>query len=167
MGSQMPTNTSARSNDYYLERLRLDRPDILRDLLAGKYSSAAAAFRDAGLKKPRTRLQELKNAWSKASRAECDEFKAFIGCATPPVATPPSTAPFSSDCRLSVTVVRQIKAIMLRRGMTMGAVMDELGFKRLNPSLGLALRQNSRLQPDMITALEKWIATDLAALKTS
>ena len=54
---------------------------------------------------------------------------------------------------------------MLRRGMSMGAVMNELGFKRLNPSLGLALSQNSRLQPDMITALEKWIATDMAAVK--
>lgn len=54
---------------------------------------------------------------------------------------------------------------MLRRGMSMGAVMDELGFKRLNPSLGLALRQNSRLQPDMIAALEKWIAADLASMK--
>ena len=161
----MPSNASARSNDYYIGRLRLERPDVLRDLIAGKHASAAAAFKVAGLKKPRTRLQEMKNAWLKASPTERDEFKGFIGCTTPAVPTPLSAMPFSSDRKLSLPGVAQIKAIMLRRGMSMGAVMDELGFKRLNPSLGLALRQNSRLQPDMITALEKWIATDLAAMK--
>ena len=161
----MPTNTSARSNDYYLERLRLERPDLLRDLIAGKHASAAAAFREAGLKKPRTRLQEMKNAWLKASPTERDEFKGFIGCTTSAAPTLLSAVPFSFDYRLSLPAVAQIRAIMLRRGMSMGAVMNELGFKRLNPSLGLALSQNSRLQPDMITALEKWIATDMAAVK--
>ena len=58
----MPKNASARSNDYFLERLRLERPDVLRDLNSGKHATAAAAFRAANLKKPRTRLQEMKNA---------------------------------------------------------------------------------------------------------
>ena len=167
----MPKKLSDRSNDYYLERLRLERPDLLQDLVAGKYGSAAAAFREAGLKKPRTRMQEMKNAWLKASPAERGEFKAFIGCTTPVApahlsgVTFLSAVPFSSDRRLSLLVVTQVRAIMMRRGMSMGAVMDELGFKRLNPSLGLALSQNLRLQPDMIAALEKWIAADLAAVK--
>ena len=139
---------------------------MLRDLIAGKHASAAAAFKVAGLKKPRTRLQEMKNAWLKASPTERDEFKGFIGCTTLAVTTPLSAMPFSSDRRLSLGVVAQVRAIMLRRSLAMGAVMDELGFKRLNPSLGLALRQNSRLRPDMIAALEKWIAADLAAVKT-
>ena len=47
---------------------------------------------------------------------------------------------------------------MFRRDMTMGNVKDELGFKRLNPSLGLALSQNSRLQLEMLDAVEKWVA---------
>jgi hypothetical protein len=163
----MPKNASARSNDYFLERLRLERPDVLRDLNSGKHATAAAAFRAANLKKLRTRLQEMKNAWSKASPAECDEFKTFIGCTTPAAGTPPVTAPFSTDRKLSPHVVTKIVAIMMRRSMSMGTMMDELGFNRLNPSLGLALSQNSRLQPDMITALEKWIAADLAAVKSS
>ena len=41
----MPKNASARSNDYFLERLRLERPDVLRDLNSGKHATAAAAFR--------------------------------------------------------------------------------------------------------------------------
>jgi hypothetical protein len=52
----------------------------------------------------------------------------------------------------------ETNAIMFRRDMTMGNVKDELGFKRLNPSLGLALSQNSRLQLEMLDAVEKWVA---------
>lgn len=158
----MAKKAATRTNEYYIERLRLERPDIYRDLAAGKFENPAAAFRAAGLKKPRTRLQEMKNAWLKASAAERDAFKAFIGCAAPsPTTSAPPLAPFSVDRKLSPHVVKQINAIMLRRGMTMGDVMDELGFKRLNPSLGMALNRNTRLQPDMLAAVEKWIANNL------
>ena len=158
----MAKKATDRDNEYYLERLRLERPDIHRDLLAGKIASPAAAFKLAGLKKPRTRLQEMKNAWSKAASSERDAFKVFIGCTAPPGAiTVPPTAPFSVDRKLSPHAIAQIKAIMLRRGMTMGAVMDELGFIRLNPSLGLALRQNTRMQPDMFEVLRSGLRTIL------
>ena len=155
----MAKKTATRTNEYYIERLRLERPDIYRDLLAGKFENPAAAFRAAGLKKPRTRLQEMKNAWLKASAAERDTFKAFIGCVS--LVTPPPTAPFSIDRKLSPYALAQIKAIILSRRMSKGAVMDELGFKPLNPSLGMALNRNTRLQPDMLAAVEKWIANNL------
>ena len=101
----------------------------------------------------------MKNAWLKASAAERDTFKAFIGCVS--LVTPPPTAPFSVDRKLSRYALAQIKAIILSRRMTLGTVMDELGFKPLNPSLGMALNRNTRLQPDMLAAVEKWIANNL------
>ena len=162
----MTKKAPARTNEYYLERLRLERPDIHDDLAAGRLANPAEAFKLAGLKKPRTRLQELKNAWVKASPSERDAFKAHIGCLAVPTGPPSSlrsSSTFSIDRRLTPSGVAQVQAIMLRRGLKMAVVLDELGFKRLNPSLGLALRQNNRLQPDMIDALKEWIAADLVS----
>lgn len=59
-----------RDKDYYLERLEREHPTIHADYLAGKFPSALKAFEAAGLKKHRSRLQELKNAWQKATIAE-------------------------------------------------------------------------------------------------
>lgn len=41
--------------------------------------------------------------------------------------------------------------------------MDEMGFISLDASLGMALRQNTRLRPEMIAALEKWLAANSSA----
>lgn len=54
----------------------------------------------------------------------------------------------------------RIEEIMLRRHLKMGEVMAEIGFGRLNPSLGLAMNQRTQLQPDLIVALEKWLVAN-------
>ena len=46
---------------------------------------------------------------------------------------------------------------MVARKMTMGDVMAEMGLKRLNASVGNALRSENRLQPNVIAALEIWL----------
>lgn len=47
---------------------------------------------------------------------------------------------------------------MAKRGLKLGDVMTEMGFKKLNPSLGLALNQNKRIRDvRMAPAIEKWI----------
>ncbi|URK86695.1 hypothetical protein LP421_20870 [Rhizobium sp. RCAM05350] len=55
-----------RDSAYYEERLRRDQQftPILRPGSIRTVTDAAIA---AGLKKPRTRLHELKNAWGKAT----------------------------------------------------------------------------------------------------
>lgn len=42
----------------------------------------------------------------------------------------------------------------------MGDLMAEMGYRKLNPSVGNALSQGWKLQPDVIMALEKWLAAN-------
>jgi len=49
---------------------------------------------------------------------------------------------------------------MSKRHLKMGDVMAEMGFPRLNASLGMALTRGTQLQPSVIEALEKWLAAN-------
>lgn len=159
-----------RSNSYYLQRLEKEAPATYADLRKGKIASAAEAFRIAGLKRPRTRLQELKNSWSKASRAEQREFlrwlRAMIPSSTPSLVARSarssiSRASASAGVALSDDIKRDIRRIMKDRGITSGRIMSEMGFKALNPSLGTALLRGTRIQPDVARALNKWIVENV------
>ncbi|MDS1136718.1 hypothetical protein [Nitratireductor indicus] len=152
-----------RNNSYYGRQLMLRFPTIHSDFLAGKYSSLRDALIAAGIRKPRSRLHELKNAWNKASKAEQREFarwlRAQIGAtAIPSVLAGGSLArPIAVDRRLETWAASRIEIIMTKRGMRMGNVMHEMGFNRLDASLGRALARGGRLQPDVLTALEIWL----------
>jgi hypothetical protein len=151
----------SRGNQYYLDRLARERPDIYADLQSGKISSAAKALDLAGIKPQRTPLQLLESAWKKASAAEKDAFKAQIGCSAPGSiarTTAPSSPPIHIERHLTPVALAEIKRIMTARGLKMGDVMAELGFPRLNVSLGNALSQGSRIKQIMIDALEHWLA---------
>lgn len=52
-----------RDNAYYEEGLMNEFPATYYDLQAGKHRTITEATIAAGLKKPRTRLHELKNAF--------------------------------------------------------------------------------------------------------
>jgi hypothetical protein len=174
----MVTKPPKRDNAYYFERLKSDFPSIHADWLAGAYPTVDAALKAAGLKKARTRLQELTNAWKHATVAEQSEFKRQIGCAAPPpmpIPTPtPTTAsgtlPISwapAPDRLLLPVERdRIQEIMKLRKMRHGDVMDEIGFKRLNPALGMAILHGYQLQPEMLEALRKWLAANAGIVST-
>ncbi|MGB3815992.1 MAG: hypothetical protein WA950_22450 [Shinella sp.] len=58
------TKQQKRDRAYYEERLKRDHPAIYAELINGKYQTVTEAAIAARLKKPRTRLLELKNAWS-------------------------------------------------------------------------------------------------------
>ena len=45
--------------------------------------------------------------------------------------------------------------------MKVGDVMHELGRKRLNASLGMAISTVSRMQQDLIDDLEAWMVTQI------
>lgn len=174
----MTKKLQKRDNRYYLERLRCDHPSIYVDYQAGKYPSAAAAFIAAGLRKQRSQLDQLELAWAKASQSERDAFKTFIGCvaansmnSAPVTGTAsPSGIPFPApttagvgvalhiDGYLSADTVAHLKKVMSHRNMKMGDLMVELGFKKLTPSLGLAINQGSRVKDQhLIDALEDWL----------
>lgn len=150
-----------RDNAYYEERLKHEFPAIYADLQAGKHRTITEAAIAAGLKKPRTRLHELKNAWLKAGTQERDEFEKWLlaqsGIKTPHPSSGGAKVPVAIDRRLQPWAKSRIKAIMAIRNLQMGDVMAEMGEKRLNPSLGHALHNGSRLRPTLLAALEGWL----------
>jgi hypothetical protein len=163
----MARKSQARDNAYYLERLRLEHPAVYGDFLSGKYGTLAAARRAAGSLKSRTRLQELNNAWGKATPAEQAEFMRKVGCVVPaaPAAGLAAPATFSVNGRLEPRAKGIIADIMVRRGLVhsgsfrWGAVLRELGYTSLNPSLGLAMSRGTQIHdPDLVKDLEAWVA---------
>lgn len=175
MMSEMPIK---RDNAYFLERLRKEHPGIYADLQAGRFKNANAAFIAAGLRKQRTGLDVLRSAWDRASATEKDAFRRLIGCTIPgtsgSITAPTMTTPMPSTLPQAGQPIRQraihvdgclepdvkshITAVMAHRGMKMGDLMSELGFKRLDASVGMALHQGSRINnPTLLQALGDWI----------
>lgn len=150
-----------RNSAYYEERLKRDHPAIYDDLKGGRYRTVADAAMAAGLKKPRTRLQELKNAWVKADAREQREFLQWLaarGAVPSPTRSPPSSSSsITIDRRLTKAASRRIEEIMSKRRLRPGDVMAEMGFSRLNASVGMALARGTLLQPHVVTALEEWL----------
>ena len=155
----MPSKTAGkRDNSYYLRRLELEKPTFYRDYLAGKFKSAAAAFRAAGLRRPRSRLSELKNAWNKAMPAEQRDFLLWLGVKKPSsAASVIDSGPITTGQTLGEEVKRRVEAILSSRSIKVGQAMKEMGFNALNPSLGMALHRGTCVQPDLLIALDKWI----------
>lgn len=153
-----------RDGAYYLGRLEREHPATFADYQAGKFGSINEAIFSVGMKKPRTRLDELKNAWEKATNAERKAFITWLRSAsTTPAAAPATTSgPIAIDQRLQPWAKARILHIMSVRGLKVGNVMDETGFKRLDASLGMALRGNTKLRPSMISALGRWLAANAA-----
>lgn len=171
-----------RDNAYYLERLRKDHPGVYRDYQAGKYRNISTALVAAGLRKGRSGLDGLKSLWRKASQADRDAFKAYIGCVGPPAAivvtaasmpapkpvarTIPGTAPRSASSTLRTlppALANEIRMIMDRRDITTGPIMSEMNLDPLNPSLGTALLRGTRVQESLIKALEIWLKANRSA----
>ena len=154
-----------RSNAYYENILASSNPAIFSDYRAGMYRSLRQALLAAGIKKIRTRDQELKNAWQKASKAERQEFMRWLsaqsGLVTPSGAKV-GNPPLAVERRLEPWAITRINAIMRARHLSSGDVMKEIGFSNLDPSLGFALIRGLRLQPTVLTALETWLSANSA-----
>jgi len=151
-----------RDSAYYEDRLKREYLAIHADLKAGKYRTVADAAIAAGLKKPRTRLQELKNAWLKASAPEQGNFLLWltgtgVGLSTMPSSSASLSFTVAIDRRLSPAAILRINEIIARRHLKPGDVMAEMGYPKLNTSVSTALRQGWKLKSDVITALEKWL----------
>lgn len=151
-----------RDKAYYEERLLQDYPAYYADYINGKYRTITEVAVACGLKTKRTRIHELKNAWQKASVSERQEFENWLhaqyGITTPhPVTTSSTIPPIAIDRRLSPWAKSRIRVIIAKRHMRKGDIMHEMGFKKLNASLGRALDSDNRLQPAVLIALEAWL----------
>lgn len=151
-----------RDKAYYEERLISDYPLVYADYIGGKYRTITEAAIAAGLKTRRTRLQELKNAWEKAKPHEQRQFERWLhtqyGIMTPhPAATSGTKVPIANNRRLLPWAKSRINAIKSARNLKTGDVMKEIGERPLNPTLGLALSNDSQLQPHVLAALEVWL----------
>lgn len=134
---------------------------VFGDLRAGRIASPAEAFRIAGLKRPRTRLHELKNAWSKATPDDQKAFLRWLKAATPAPATAThslSGSALAVDGQLTEEAKRDIAAILSSRKIRMGEAMKEMGLSPLNASLGMALLRGTHVLPDLLHRLERWVA---------
>lgn len=152
-----------RDNAYYLQRIRKARPDLAVEIAAGRIT-VAEARKTAGLGGARTRLHELRNAWRKASVSEQDEFLRWSGLhrAAPTTTVASASAPatgsaFDADGLLTGWAKLRILEIMARRNMKSGDVCDELGLKRLDPSVMMAVKNNARVKPSTVPLIEAWL----------
>ncbi|WP_180898327.1 hypothetical protein [Martelella soudanensis] len=159
-----------RGSAYYEERLKREFPAIYSDFKAGKYRTVTEASVAAGIKQKRTRLHELKNAWTKADGVERRAFLdwliaegALTRRATPTKRVHSGPTLASSDRYLTASAIKRINEIMAKRHLKMGDVMSEMGFLKLNASLGMALQRNTQLQPDLLAKLEKWLVANSSA----
>ncbi|WP_209427684.1 hypothetical protein [Pararhodobacter sp. SW119] len=175
-----------RDNAYFERRLQKEHPQVYADWKAGKFKTLTAARHSIGLGKRRTRFQELINAWEKASTQERDDFLDYLrkqgvqpasvaaAAAAPTVAPAGGGATGGSRLGYQVAVVGKltpqakdrILEIVQRRGLLgqygaprYGAIMQELipPFKPQNMALAQAIRNGTRLKPDMVRALEQWL----------
>jgi len=155
-----------RDNAYYEDLLRRNHPTVYADLQAGKFNNLSEARRAAGTLKKRTPLQELQNAWRKATPTEQHQFLARIGVSipAPALSTPPTPPaahrPIAKDRQLEPWAIYRINDILKSRGIKPGVMMREMGFNSLNASVGRALSRPTKLQPAVLTALEKWLTAN-------
>lgn len=143
-----------RDNAYYLNRMAREHPAAYADYLAGKYPSASAAIIASGLRVPRSRLDELKNAWSKASLNEKRELVRWIKAGTRPSMP---AGPIAVDGVLAEWAMEEIRRIAFERNLSSGDLSRELGLKALDASVATALKGGVRLKPTTIEALTKWL----------
>lgn len=149
-----------RDSSYYEERLKKEFPAIYTGLQAGKHRTVTDAAIAAGLKKPRTRLHELTNAWNKASHSEQADFLNFLrasGVISSPAAPIVAGSTIAVHGILTPAAVSRIQHIMTVRRLRMGMVMAELGSSRLDASVGMAMKRGTRVRADVVSALEDWL----------
>ena len=143
--------------DYYLKKIKGKRPDLYADVLAGKLSLPEAR-KLTGLGGVRTRLHELKNAWTKATPQERSDFLSFAGLG-PPMALPagaPGSA-FDSEGIMLGWARRRILEIMARRDMKSADLAEEFGMKRLDTSVMMDTRRDYKLASNTASEVDRWL----------
>ncbi|SON54343.1 hypothetical protein HDIA_0802 [Hartmannibacter diazotrophicus] len=156
-----------RNNDYYLKVMERNHPAVYADYRAGKYASVREARQAAGLLSSRTRLHELKNAWSKSTLAERKAFlnwvrtnsqpavgKATRGSSTKPT---PMVQVVDKEGRLLPNARARILKEIADQGLTQSQLADAIGISRLDISVQNALKRDQRLlNAETVKKLRAW-----------
>lgn len=152
-----------RGNAYYLQRLKA-WPALYREVQSGRMS-VAEARRRAGLGGHRTRLHELKNAWSHATPSERAQFISWARSTLPatPALIPAAKTAWSGDERMLDWAKRRVPEIMGRRNLSYAQLADQLGINRLDASLAGAIARDNRVRsPATRAALDRWLDLNAA-----
>ncbi|MDK1377222.1 MULTISPECIES: hypothetical protein [unclassified Sinorhizobium] len=158
-------------NAHDLQRLKSEFPDVHGAFLAGKIPSLRKAFVIAGIKPERTRLDKLKNSWTKATDNERNAFLSWLAArgalsttvthsSGPSPSQRAAEAPIASGRYLLPSAIAEIKAIMAKRRLQPEDVMQEIGFPPDDRSLAHALARGASLRLAVIAALEAWLRTN-------
>lgn len=153
-----------RDNAYYLQRLKKDWPALYREVQDGRLR-VADARRRAGLGGNRTRLHELKNAWTHATPSERSKFISWARSTLPaaPVLVPTTRTAWSSDNRMLDWAKRRVPELMRRLSLSGVQLADQLGISRLDMSLARAIARDNRVKsPATRAALDRWLALNAA-----
>jgi hypothetical protein len=148
-----------RDNAYYLQRLK-KWPDIYRDVSSG-IITVAEGRRRAGLGGHRTRLHELKIAWTHSTPSERHQFLLWAKSTlpAPPKSGVAGKTAWAADGRMLDWARRRIPDIMARRNLRYGQFADELGIDRLDASVAGAIRNNGRVRtPATRAAVDRWLS---------
>jgi hypothetical protein len=140
-----------RDNNYYIQRLKKVAPDLHSRVMAGEIT-VTKARQLAGLGGTRGRLSELKNSWRKATPAERRTFLVWVSS----LAAMPRGA-FDPDGLMRPWASKRISQILVRRMMSSGDLSQELGLKRLDASVAMAMQRNVRVKESTRVAVEKWL----------
>lgn len=151
-----------RDNAYFMQALKKKHMHLVVEILAGRMT-VSQARKLAGMGGKRTRLHELKNAWGKATDAERHEFLKWareglpVPTPTAAVARPREPA-FSADRRMMPWAKTRILEIMDRRRLTSSNLAVELGLRPLDFSVMKAVRRDSKVKDETVTAVTDWLA---------
>jgi hypothetical protein len=148
-----------RDNSYYERWLKANHPSIYADLKAGKIANVRQARLKAGNIKPPSPLRTLKQTWAKASSTEQREFLEWVPKGAIGSTGSPPEPIADHERRLTAKGKARIRAVMSSLRMTVGDVSAQIGFSKLDGSLGNALgRRSMRLNRNYVVRLENWLA---------
>jgi hypothetical protein len=148
-----------RDNVYYEGRLKRDNQAVYEDYKAGRYPTLHDALIASGLKKRRTRLNELKNAWLKSSASERRAFVDWLKRSAGTVAPGVSRPAFTSDHYLEPWAKERIQKILTSRGITARSIRDQIGMAANDTSLESAMRGSRILRQSVREKIDWWLAS--------
>lgn len=146
-----------RDRLYWLKRLRAEYPGLAEQVDRGALTVRAACIKARLIKSP-SRLDALKREWKKANLSD---KRAFIMWLKASVSGKPRIEPLTASGYLTTAAIKQIHKIMADECLKPGQVMAQMGFKRLDPRLGFALRGDRKVNPEFAEKLEAWLSRRL------
>ncbi|MBR0794007.1 hypothetical protein JQ615_01245 [Bradyrhizobium jicamae] len=147
-----------RDAAYYEDRLKKSHPAIYADLRSGRIKSVRQAAAQAGLIHLPDRLAALKRDWKRSSPKQRAEFLNWVKSSGIGLKSKPHPILADPSGRLTPSAVTFIHASMKKGKLTPGKIMKQMGYNNHDYRLAQALKGQTALPSDVITALRAWMA---------